>query len=187
MRVNGPTTQPLPMVTFGPMTAYAPTTTSDARSGVAADDCCGVDFRPSSSLRPVDQHAEQLGLGDELAVDGGLAVNFHRRGAAVQDDAFEPQLIAGNDRTAEARLVDAAEEEELLLAVGHFAQPEDGRALRHGLDDQNAGHDRIAGKVSLEELLVGRDVFQADDPLAVSRSRARGRPAASDSDAAAVS
>src|SRR3954451_8161054 len=94
-------------------------------------------------------------------------MDFYRRCAPVQYDAFEPQLIAGYDRPAKAGLVDAAEEEELLLAIGHVAQAEDGRALRHRFDDQHAGHDRISGKVSLKELLVRRDVLQADDSLSV--------------------
>src|SRR5207302_10518384 len=94
-------------------------------------------------------------------------MNLDRDGAPMQYDAFEPQLIARHDRPPETGLVDAAEEEELFLAVGHVAQSEDGRALGHGFDDEDAGHDRIAGKVTLEKLLVGGDVFQSDDSRAV--------------------
>ena len=57
----------------------------------------------------------------------------------MEDDAFEPQLIARNDRPPETRFVDAAEEEELFLAVGHVAQTEDCRALRHRFDDEREG------------------------------------------------
>ena len=85
----------------------------------------------------------------------------------MQNDALEPELIAGNDRTAETRFVDAAEEEELLFAIGHVAQAEDCRALSHGLDDQHARHDRVTREVSLEELFVRGDVLQTDDPLPV--------------------
>jgi biotin-[acetyl-CoA-carboxylase] ligase BirA-like protein len=67
--------------------------------------------------------------------------------------AGQLELVAGFDKPFEAHVVDAGEEREAALVLllgehGHSA------GLGHGLDDQDPGHDRAAGKVSLEVPLV---------------------------------
>lgn len=43
--------------------------------------------------------------------------------------------------------------------MGRHAQQHDAGDLRHGLQLEHAGHDRMAGEVFLEEWLVDGDVF----------------------------
>jgi len=97
--------------------------------------------------------------------NGGDAAHADRVRSLLQHLALQAELIAGNHRAAEARLVDATEEEELAVAVLEAAQEEHRAALRHRFHDQHARHHRRAGEVALEELLVGRDVLDADDLL----------------------
>ena len=51
----------------------------------------------------------------------------------------------------------------LLSRSGMLLQHQDARGLRHGLDDQHAGHHRKIGEVAREKRLVGGDVLDPDD------------------------
>ena len=97
-----------------------------------------------------------------------VAVARHLQTRNLRDTIvrLDPELVAGHDGPAEAAPVDAREVEELLLPVRRDPEEAHARDLGHRLEDQNPGHHRVAGKVSLEELLVERDVLDAHDPLA---------------------
>src|SRR5262249_8443026 len=58
-----------------------------------------------------------------------------------------------------------AEQKQLAVAVFDVAQEEHRAALRHRFHDQHTRHDRRAGEMSLEELLVRGHVLDADDLL----------------------
>ena len=84
------------------------------------------------------------------------------------------QLVAGDDGFAEAGFVDADEEVDVVF-FGDVGQAEfftaafyakDAGGLRHGLDDQYAGHDGFTGEVSLKEGFVSTDVFDGFDVFA---------------------
>ena len=100
----------------------------------------------------------------------------------------EHQLIAGLHRPAEARLVDADEiETRVLVRI-------DPRGDEARMPAVCASASRIitpgitgrCGKMTDEERLVDGDVLERTDALARTRIRARGRPAGTDSDAAAA-
>ena len=76
------------------------------------------------------------------------------------------QLIAGIDGPAEAAIVDGHEIDQLAFGCGsERVDHEDGRRLRHRLDDQDARHDRRAGEMSLKIGLADADVLDADGAL----------------------
>src|SRR6266480_204663 len=113
MRVYAPIFESAPIVTPAPMIAYGPISTplpTTASSLTIAVGCC-------RTLLPRHRHAQHVRLGDDLAVDGGHSVDSHAVRPALHDLHFHPQLIAGDYGFAEARLVNAAEEEKLVLAI----------------------------------------------------------------------
>src|SRR5688572_18459598 len=114
----------------------------------------------------VADHGREVGLRHHLVADLGDAVEFPHRPAVAILLHFEPQLVAGHHRPAEARVVNAHEIDQ--LAVEGRAQRvdhENGGGLRHRLDDEDAGEDRIGREVPLEYRLVHRDVLDADAAL----------------------
>ena len=80
----------------------------------------------------------------------------------------EDELIAGLDRLAEARLVDADEVEASLIVRNDVRaqEAEDACRLRERLDDHDARHDRPAGEMPRNEQLVAGDILERTDPLA---------------------
>ena len=94
-----------------------------------------------------------------MALAGELAGG----GAHPQHLDLVADLIAGNDRTPEARPLDRHEVEELAVAVGDVVEQQDPAGLRHAFHHQHAGHHRLAGKVADEEALVDGDVLDRDD------------------------
>ncbi len=145
--------------------------------GSARDDRLGVDgwrghFADVSRFRggvawlksiAIDHPAHEGGFGAELAIDGGSAFEFAEIAAPENQVHLKAQLVAGNDRTAEARVVHGHEVEQFFVAVGNFEQAKQAAGLRHGFDDQHARHDRFAGEMALEIGFVDADVFDADD------------------------
>src|ERR1043165_6325741 len=136
------------MIAYGPISTPLPMTASSLTIAVGC-----------RTLLPQHRDAEHFRLGDHFAVDRGYAADLHAVRPLLQDLHFHSQLIAGNHRLAEPRFVDAAEEEELVVAVGDVPQHENGAALGHRFNDQDTGHHRCAGKMSLKEMLVRRDVL----------------------------
>ena len=81
-------------------------------------------------------------------------------------------------RLAELHVVERHEVHDLALRVVDRAHQQHAAHLRHRLDDQHARHDRMPGKVPLEERLVDRDVLDARRsrfPSSISRIRSTSR------------
>ena len=115
--------------------------------------------------RPSD---EQLRLGDELVRRRTLRRASCRSGpCSFSSVELETQLVAGQHRAAELRLVDADEVHELPLRIVDRVEEQHAAGLRHRLDDEHRRHDRMAREVALEERLVDGDVLDADDALAL--------------------
>ena len=112
---------------------------------------------------PVGDDAHDVGLGGELAFDVRLAVHLLDATADAKGRDRDDERVAGKYWTAEARVVNAAEEDELVFAVLYLLERVDRADLRHRLDDEDAGHDGRAGKVALEEVLAHRHLLDADD------------------------
>src|SRR5256885_966744 len=117
------------MVTCGPISANAPISTSAASCASSLTIAVGW-IRAIGLLRPFCHDADHFRLGHHYAVDGGDAAHADGVRTSLKDCALQPELIAGNDGTAEARLVDAAEEKQLALAVVDLAESEHRAALR---------------------------------------------------------
>src|SRR5690606_26848304 len=75
------------------------------RSGAAV--AVAAAFAVAVGRPDLAQRAHQLGLGGDLAVDGGLARVLPDRARDAHDLDLEPELVAGNDRSLEAGAVDA--------------------------------------------------------------------------------
>ena len=114
-------------------------------------------------MLPGDDGAGEGGFAGEFAVDVGFAFHAALTGAEGEDVDFKAELVAGGDGSAEFSAFDAGEDDEFLFAVGDFGEEEDATGLCHSFDDEDAGHDGVAGKVSIEEFFVNGDVFDGHD------------------------
>src|SRR5947209_5907643 len=101
----------------------------------------------------IDESEGELSFGRELAAYFGLALGLARAPADFKHVDVELKHIAGRDRMAEFRRIDAHEERQLVGKFG-FGEKKSASSLRERLDDQHAGHDGFAGKMSLEEPLI---------------------------------
>ncbi len=116
------------------------------------------------------RHAIQQTAGDhrltgQLAVDVGFALQAARRAAVGEHIHLDAKLIAGRDRAAEARPLDAGEDQQLVVAIGNFGKQQHRAGLRHRLDDQHSRHNGIAGKMAVKKWLVDRNVLNGDNSL----------------------
>src|SRR5438034_1369870 len=73
-------------------------------------------------LRPVGNYAQYLGLGGDLAIDGGNPAHFLHLASDPQRRYLEHQSVAGHDRTAELGILDGAKERNLARAVLKLTQ-----------------------------------------------------------------
>ncbi len=64
-------------------------------------------------------------------------------------------------------MVHGDEKDEVIVAIGDIAEDENARGLRHGFNDEDAGHDGKIREVSGEERFVGGDVFDAQDTFGI--------------------
>ena len=111
--------------------------------------------------------ARRLEDDDEVRFGHGLPV--HRRGrrcprhAAVPSAECHRQLepVAGNDLSTELGIVHATKPR--AASAGLPVGQEERRDLHERLDHEHARHQRRARKVSLEVLLVDRDVLHGHD------------------------
>jgi hypothetical protein len=123
----------------------------------------------AAAARTVDQLAGNDGFRYALVADPGIALHpggghpWNR--APAGDFDFQPQLIARTDGLAEFGAVDSGKDHDLVAAVFDFGQQQCAASLRNGLDNQHAGHDGQAGKMSGEERLVNRHVLDGDNSL----------------------
>ena len=90
-------------------------------------------------------------------------MHFLNLAADAQCGYFEPQRIAGNYRTAESGIVDAAKERYLVLTIVKFAKCKYRPYLSQGFDLQNTRHHRCSRKVTDKELLVRRHLLYPDN------------------------
>ena len=102
--------------------------------------------------------------------------------------ALRMDLVAGLDGLAEARVVDR---DEIKARIGvrhdiHGLERENTAGLRQCLDDHHARHHGPMREVSREKRLVEGHVLDAHGRTAPPGSRARDRPAKTDTDAAAA-
>jgi hypothetical protein len=114
----------------------------------------------------IDDLASDGGFAGEFAVDGCAAFHFRGVGTPREDGDFDAQLVAGHDGLAELGALDAGEDHELLVSIGDLGKEKCSSGLSDGFDDEDAGHDRVTGKVSCEMRLVYGDVLDGDDALA---------------------
>ena len=104
--------------------------------------------------------AHNHGFDGDLPVYFGNGVEFADAAPAGQQLDFKDELVAGDDLAFETGFVYTGEEEEFVFLAAAFA--EDGECaagLRHGFDDEYAGHDGQVGEMTLELRLVHGDVF----------------------------
>ena len=80
--------------------------------------------------------------------------------------AVNPQLVARFYGLAKLNLVRAHKEGQFVRAVNPFEHQHAGR-LRHGLQLEDAGHDRISRKVPLEKRLVYGNILYGYDLVVV--------------------
>src|ERR1700759_347846 len=118
---------------------------------------------PSFNRAPVGDDAHDVGLCGEPTFDVRLAVHLLDASADAQGRDRYDERVAGRDRPSEAAVVEAAEEDEFLLAVLDLLERVDRADLRHRLDDEDAGHDGRAGEVPLKKVLADCDLLDADD------------------------
>ena len=52
-----------------------------------------------------------------------------------------------------------------MVAIFHFAEQQQSADLGNGFNDQDAGHNRFAGKMTLKEVFVHGDVLDSDNAL----------------------
>ena len=103
----------------------------------------------------------QLRFRDDAVAEVGGAVGPRQAGPARAERHHEPQPIARHDPQSELRVVHAAQEG--AIGAGRLVHQQHGRHLCQGLDHEHPRHQRLAGKVSLEEVLVHRDVLERHD------------------------
>lgn len=107
----------------------------------------------------------------QRAARSEVALDVRRRPTLADRPADALQLtdqvehVTGLDEALEAHIVDARKEREPATVL-IFREDGDGARLRHRLDDQDARHDRPAGKVALEVPLVGANALARDDARA---------------------
>src|SRR5262245_7291850 len=157
-----PTQLPSPTSTCSPITLYGPTSTSAASRAPACTIAVGWILLIDRAHGAQDRRLRDGGSRDARHA-GELADAAQR---ALEGDV-ELELVAGDDRLFEARVVDAdVVVDRILDLVRAVGKREHARGLRHRLQDQHPGHDRTAGKMTLEVRLVGRDVLHRHDTLA---------------------
>ena len=78
---------------------------------------------------------------------------------------LESKRIARFDLAFEAHIVDSCEKCDAPFVFVHRAK-RDTACLREGFDDQDSGHDRVLGKMTLKKMLVDGDILDANSPLA---------------------
>ena len=112
------------------------------------------------------QAQQQLALGHDLVVEIRGRLRPGQRRAPALERHLEPKAIARDDLPAEFGVVDAAQVDARIGRSVFALQQEDGGHLGERLEHEHAGHERIAGKVALKELLVDGHVLERDQPPA---------------------
>ena len=159
MTAEAPTRQPAPMRTCGPIVACGPTIVP---APIWAAGCTIADGSISGAVG--HQPEQQLAFGDDLVVQVRRRLREGERGPPASERDLEAKAVARDDLATELRVVDPAQ---VHSSVGGRVAPleqEQGRHLRQRLEHQDAGHERGARKMALEELFVDGDVLDGDQP-----------------------
>jgi hypothetical protein len=134
--------------------------------------------------RRIGDHRREFASAASLPSTSALPANLHTL-ARFWTNSTSSGAARRARPGAELRALDRHEIDQLAAAgEAERFDREHARGLRQRLDDQHAGHDRPAREMALEEALVDRHRLDRDDRTSGSSARP-GRPAASDSDAAA--
>jgi hypothetical protein len=121
-------------------------------------------FRSSIGFQ-IDHGAHDGGFDRDFAVYARDAGNFAKRATKSNHIDFDAQLIAGDDRAAEARVIHGSHVHKLVVAILHFAEQEQSADLGYRFDNQDTGHYGFAWKMTLKEVFVNGDVLDSDDTL----------------------
>src|SRR6185369_4427985 len=141
----------------------------DFRSGV--DDGGGVNRHRSGDyfgwrlLFLVGELAHDFGFGNDYAIHRGHAGHLGHAGFLFEDLHLHAQGVAGHHGAAEAGVFDGNQEDEFVGAVGHVVEYQHARGLRHGFNDQHAGHDGKIREVAGELRFIGGNALDADDAV----------------------
>src|SRR3569623_5206 len=96
-----------------------------------------------------------------LAIDADFGVRNGEAGAVVYDVRVHGQRFARSDEVAHLAFLDGSEKWHAFELQQRDQQP--ARSLGHGLDQQHARHQRIAGEVALEDRALLRDLCRDGD------------------------
>src|SRR5688572_23273274 len=113
----------------------------------------------------VADHRRHLRFGNHLAIHPGDAARLRDLAAHLDDLDLEHDLVTRLHRLSELDVVERHEVNDLRIRLLERAEEQHSSHLRHGLDDEYSGHDRMPGKMPLKERLVDRHVLDADHPL----------------------
>src|SRR5262245_49813976 len=147
--------------TSGPTTQKGPISTSSASSAPVSTIAVGCTLE--LGIIGIQNHGADLGFGDHLPIDFGFAIKPPSAAAAANLAHMVVKVVAGQHGLAELGAVYPHEIDELRLVIGlEIRNAQRPCGLRQSLDDENARHDREAGKMPLEEGFVDGDALDAD-------------------------
>ena len=131
------------------------------------DNGCRVQVHLAVVLDRLGEHGGKLRFCCAFSIDRRDPLETPHGRAALDRADRNAQLVARNDRAAEAGPVDTHEKHDFPLDVEFFRIRRERRGrLGHRLDDHDAGHYRFLREMPLEELLAIGDVFDPDGALA---------------------
>src|SRR5262245_32149808 len=104
---------------------------------------------PEGPRRVRDDPIGQPRAAHHLALATSLTLGHCEARAVMDDVAVELQLMSGEHRLAELRLLHARERWQSGEAIDRAGHP--ATRLRHAFDQQHARHEREAGEVPLED------------------------------------
>src|SRR6516225_3698568 len=90
-----------------------------------------------------------LGVADQLAFAADVGPCDGKARALVHELARQCELLTGGNEGSQLGFFDSREEWHARELGNRDEQPT--RGLRHGFNEENAGHQRMAGKVSLKD------------------------------------
>src|SRR5262249_23966213 len=118
---------------------------------------------PISSSQ-LDFHGRDFRLSHQFTIHGSDALHLPEGAAPFEASKLHAQLIARLDGTLQLDVIESGEHENLFVASPATGTMRKNRPhLRHRLTNQHAGHDRPIGKMAEKEMLIDRNIFDADD------------------------
>src|SRR5713101_5220489 len=127
--------------------------------------CSWRGFLPAFELSPIQHLAHHRAFSRQHAVHASLTRHLAESSPPGNHRHFQAQLLSRHHRPPEPRVIHGHKIKQLLLPVRHLLQEQHASGLRQRLDDQDRGHDRLAGKMPLKIPFVDADVLDPHDPL----------------------